>query len=475
MDNQFTNEVWAKDLMYRGARHGIAASVGPSAWAVYCAIATHLPEPYPGSDRIAELAGVSVRTVESSRKLLRDVGLINTGPHGKADTLLYTFTDIASETAALRMLNHVQKALSCNTTRKICGLEGDVTHSECASTHNGCANEQSRMHNGCAPPAKSAGGDPQNLRVGAANSAAKGKQAKARKGKVRKGAPAAPALAGGFAPASPPSPSAQDEPQPESSASPRLKGSSAATISGSPDYECPTKAANDEPGGQRGAAPAAATTMGGRPVATASRHRRAERADPAALTDDQKLAACASIESMTSYLLWGAAGLAPGADATNLKPSSLNWRVHTNRDNQPQVAKWTVPQLAGFWWYLISNDRALTCQPPKPLTLPNLGRIIGDVRNLRQRFTAEQVYHRMRSTIEHWYLVCYMAGKIGATLELTESSLSHGIIANNLDVILSRGQEWAAEQYDRMARGLPVTGEDFSSSREENLTQFAQS
>jgi hypothetical protein len=85
---------------------GITAALDPAAWSVLCAIYHHLPNVKPGKGRLESLSGRSKATVQSNRKFLRAVGLIdyedNVG--GRANTTKYTVADIRRNEVAIEIL-----------------------------------------------------------------------------------------------------------------------------------------------------------------------------------------------------------------------------------------------------------------------------------------------------------------------------------------------------------------------------------
>jgi hypothetical protein len=140
------------------------------------------------------------------------------------------------------------------------------------------------------------------------------------------------------------------------------------------------------------------------------------RTSTAPLSDVDKVLARSSPQMMKRYLLWGAAGLRE-CDDTKLTPSAMNWRVGVPADQalpDAMINDWTIPQLAGAWWSFVSYHRA---QAGEPLTLPNVGRLLGSIKHLLCTRTRFEAYAEMRYLLDHWELVRFEMAWAKLTLD----------------------------------------------------------
>lgn len=178
----------------------------------------------------------------------------------------------------------------------------------------------------------------------------------------------------------------------------------------------------------------------------------------AELTEDQKALITGSgdeaFEAMTRYLRFGAEGI--GNERTDLKSSSTDWRKCYEGQlgtGNPHIEQWNAPMLAGFYWFQVSWDRTNQFDPPRSLTLPSFGRLIGDCKNLLKRMTVQQAHRTVQDVVGHWDLICFLIGdKIGRNIEMNETTLSHSLVMEQVRLIQERGQTWVEEKTAEMQR-----------------------
>ncbi len=181
-------------------------------------------------------------------------------------------------------------------------------------------------------------------------------------------------------------------------------------------------------------------------------------AKKAALTEEQKAAMLTNtpeaLVMMERYLQYGAAGLnAPTTDG--LPSASTDWR-QLQEGEDPKIGEWTIPMFAGYFWYLASWYKVTRCDPPRSLTLPKFGRLIGDTKVLLGTRTKHQAHQYLQDVIRHWALICYLGGRAGMSLELSSDTLSNPIVASGIAAIQGRGQEWIDAQYAALRASIEM-------------------
>jgi hypothetical protein len=125
---------------------------------------------------------------------------------------------------------------------------------------------------------------------------------------------------------------------------------------------------------------------------------------------------------MLRWLRFGTTGVEnpDHADAGQLKPSPTHWH---NRVGDPKLidADATPAQLAGVFWAGVSNYRAAANQP---MSLPDVGRMIGAIKQLQRTRTQAEVVSLMKAIVANWPAIAsalhWMIG-----LQLDEATLSN--------------------------------------------------
>ena len=149
------------------------------------------------------------------------------------------------------------------------------------------------------------------------------------------------------------------------------------------------------------------------------------------LTDDEKLLACRSADSMLRYLLWGAAGVRQADDA-GLTPTGTNWR-HAGRDHskaEQQVATWNVQHFAAYFWWQVSKYRE---RKGLPITMPDFGRLGKVMDAHRAKLTAWQLAQKIANVCAHFDLIRFEMQWAAPSLD--EATMQHQkIMAKVLDI-----------------------------------------
>jgi hypothetical protein len=173
------------------------------------------------------------------------------------------------------------------------------------------------------------------------------------------------------------------------------------------------------------------------------------------LDDAERKKICESFESIEQYLLFGkTAVLTPDADQT---PTQFNWRVNTVTPGEfteaaTNASAWTIPQLAGFFWFRVS-----ICRKERGLehSLPNWGRLLGEIRNLQQRIGGNWRAMKYISCLTHLFdLHCVMSGSIGEHFALNETMINNSIIRNRVEFYLQQSKDQQQAHFDQYAEKM---------------------
>jgi hypothetical protein len=197
-------------------------------------------------------------------------------------------------------------------------------------------------------------------------------------------------------------------------------------------------------------APAAATG----PAPASAKPRRSTKSTTAAnpkappLTDREKAAVLASADAMEQYLLWGKEAFR-GTPADQLRPEGTNWRRYNGTAEDPRVDEWDVPSFAGYYWFRVSKYRE---KRDLQLTLPNWGRLTGDIKNALATMTKRDVHRFIGIVVQHFELIQFMCQRAGQTMALNETSLSHNLIKTTAFNLANMTQDQLVEQYRKMRR-----------------------
>jgi hypothetical protein len=154
---------------------------------------------------------------------------------------------------------------------------------------------------------------------------------------------------------------------------------------------------------------------------------------------------CSSLDSMRTYLLWGKDALyTPGV----YPHATCSWRKFmTPEDTQEMhVPKWETNTFMGYFWFNVSIYRD---KRGIPLNLPAWSRLAGDVKNLRKTMTNWQLFMQILTTTQWFDVIKWMSGKAGLSLELNETSLTHGMIKSAANSIGSMSEEGRSQLLER--------------------------
>jgi len=101
----------------------MSALKGDRRWTTYCALARHLPDVFPGIERIEGLAGFGGRAIRYATKELEDAGLLvrmhRRGAGGTRLSNIYKLADVTNEATAARIVATL-RANPSRTTRTSC-------------------------------------------------------------------------------------------------------------------------------------------------------------------------------------------------------------------------------------------------------------------------------------------------------------------------------------------------------------------
>jgi hypothetical protein len=169
-------------------------------------------------------------------------------------------------------------------------------------------------------------------------------------------------------------------------------------------------------------------------------------------SDDDKLLACSSPAMMERYLLWGTAGLHQ-SDDTRLTPAPMNWRAGKPdaMTVEQWAEQWTPAQLAGYYWWNVSNTRHTTRTKygnGYPITLPDIANLITTVHRGLAKHTAGELLQRIATLTTHWDLIRFELS--GANIALDEDALQDPLIGKKIDEIRAAGPFVMRERYAKL-------------------------
>jgi hypothetical protein len=146
------------------------------------------------------------------------------------------------------------------------------------------------------------------------------------------------------------------------------------------------------------------------------------------------------------------------AELNGVRPTNLDWRQAPGFSVQdPKPENWTWPQLAGYYWYLVSWWRSQRPHLGTPLTQPNWKRLLGALDQTGR--TKSQVFESIRRTIECFDIIRYLCRPkgdgdgIAVTLDertltdvMVNTKLAHinSLTQEELDELEAKANEWAA-------------------------------
>lgn len=169
------------------------------------------------------------------------------------------------------------------------------------------------------------------------------------------------------------------------------------------------------------------------------------------LTDDERALICQSIDNMKMWLRFGRAGIGmteKEAEERKLASSTLDWKnIPGATAEDPKVKDWSLPQFAGWWWYIVSHYRAKQ-SPPIELSIPHFPRLLGDIKHYTG--TRQQLYRFMRTAVSHWRVVQWMCGPRGKTMRLDETTLSNNWVSEKVQAIMTMSPGDLRREIERM-------------------------
>lgn len=155
-------------------------------------------------------------------------------------------------------------------------------------------------------------------------------------------------------------------------------------------------------------------------------------------------------DRMDLYLRFGLEAFGKTAEecAANLKPSGTDWQQFTSDPVRVFNADlWKTSHYMGYYWHWVCKWRAFY---NIELTFPQWNRLAGEISNLLKTMSPRQAYEYIYVVGNHFDLIKFRAGKIGAGFLMSENSLGHGVIKQQALYLNSlNNEQWAAE-YERM-------------------------
>lgn len=192
--------------------------------------------------------------------------------------------------------------------------------------------------------------------------------------------------------------------------------------------------------------------QGEEPVATPAVPLQPMASTTAAPEVDERDIACRSHAVMARYLLYGRPSFHE-PDNGKLTPTRLNWMTVEGWSPQsPHPEKWSMHQLMGYYWFLVSWYRE---GHQLPQTLPDWGRMGKAFKNANKSPT--QIYQLITHVITYWDAIKELArrGRI-PDLQLNEFTLFHSIVNDKLMALCQMPQgeiEELAAAWQEHSRG----------------------
>lgn len=160
-------------------------------------------------------------------------------------------------------------------------------------------------------------------------------------------------------------------------------------------------------------------------------------------TDADRERICKDAVSMGNWLCWGIAGVGH-ENPQSLPPTQTNWRVHGGTWDNPGFEKWTIPQIAAFYWLLVSNYRV---DHQIPLTLPMMGVLIGNIKTLERTMPRQELWKYVNFMCTHFDLIKAINGNFGAKLALNERTLLHSTIQSTMSNTMLLSESSIRKEY----------------------------
>lgn len=161
------------------------------------------------------------------------------------------------------------------------------------------------------------------------------------------------------------------------------------------------------------------------------------------LTAEEMNKICSHVEYMTRYLLFGKDAV-EHENPKSLPPTRYNWRRHGGTMEDPKADNWTLEEFMAFYWYRVSYYRT---KNGMKLTLPNWGKLKKQFAILLDTVPKADLFNRIQLITDHFDYIQKSLPK--ATIDLDESSLTHGLIQPIVTRLAGMGQNELEDKLNR--------------------------
>lgn len=159
------------------------------------------------------------------------------------------------------------------------------------------------------------------------------------------------------------------------------------------------------------------------------------------MTEDEKVLVCSSHEIMTRYIRFGISGINE-SDITKLKPTVTDWaNVPGYTPETPMIETWSDRQLAGAYWYMVTEYRE---KHGIKITLPNWGVLVRNMKSMVARRPKVDCFNYFIYMVNNFDLLRFMCGN-NFNIELNEITLNNSVMEQSV----IRAQSMTQDEYER--------------------------
>jgi hypothetical protein len=190
------------------------------------------------------------------------------------------------------------------------------------------------------------------------------------------------------------------------------------------------------------------------PAEPAAKRARGESKPKAkqGLNDEHRTWILTSADNLDVYLRFGQAAIGKTMAecvTSGLPSAGVDWLAFGQSSHEDCYSpQWKVNQFAAYYWHLVGRHRE---KMGIPLSLPQWGRLTGELKNLLATTTHFNAYQHLYLLGNHFDLIQFQMGNFGQGKVLCESSINDQSIRQKVTLIITHGTQWLQAEYDRMA------------------------
>jgi len=188
---------------------------------------------------------------------------------------------------------------------------------------------------------------------------------------------------------------------------------------------------------------------------------------PPVLTAESRTWFLQSADRMTLYLRYGAGAFGKTAEEAVLLPSQPNdWLKHQPANPlMPYDKSWTANQFIAYFWDGVCRWRDAH---HVALSFPNWGRLAKAFDILLKSCTHGATFRHTWRVINDFDLICAMMGNAGIGMALNEGTISHALVAQQIQACERHGEDWTMAQRHRVAAGQPIARVNISPTQDQS-------